>query len=139
MKAHKFLILLCVATLFSCKENKLSAQKTQTLQKGVIEKIAIDDFKSKIEFETVQLIDVRTPGEYEEGYIAYAKNVNFYDVDFLTQLEKLDKNEPVYLYCKSGGRSGKASRQLLDAGFSVVYDLKGGFSGWKSAGLPFKK
>lgn len=139
MKSFQFLIFLSIAMLFSCKENKLAVQKTQTLQKGVIEKIVAGDFKSKIEFDRVQLIDVRTPEEYKEGYIAYAKNVNFYDTDFLTRLEKLDKNKPVYLYCKSGGRSGQASARLLDAGFSLVYDLKGGFSGWKSAGLPFKK
>jgi len=139
MKTYKLLLLLCIATLISCKENNLGAQKKQVAQKGVIEIIALTDFKSKIEQETVQLIDVRTPGEYIEGRISYAKNINFYDSDFLNQLEKLDKNKPVYLYCKSGGRSGKASKRLLDAGFNLVYDLKGGFSGWERAGLPIKK
>ncbi len=139
MKTYKFLVFLCIATLFSCKENNLAAQKPQVVQNGVIEKIAVADFKTKVEHETVQLIDVRTPREYNEGHIANAKNVNFYDANFLTQFEKFDKNKPIYLYCKSGGRSGKASTQLHDAGFTLVYDLKGGFAGWKTAGLPIKK
>ena len=134
MKTYKFLVFLCIATLFSCKENNLAAQKTK-----VVEKITTTDFKTKIEDKTVQLIDVRTPREYNEGHIANAKNVDFYDANFLTQFEKFDKNKPIYLYCKSGGRSGKASTQLHDAGFTLVYDLKDGFAGWKTAGLPIKK
>jgi len=139
MKIFKFLALLCIVTLFSCKENKLEAQKSNVEQKGIVEKIAVADFKSKIDHKTVQLIDVRTPEEYGKGHITDAKNVNFYDSDFLSQLEKLDKAKPVYLYCKSGGRSGKASTQLHEAGFNLVYDLKGGFLGWEAAGLPIKK
>ncbi len=134
MKTYKFLVFLCIAILFSCKENNLAAQKTK-----VVEKITTIDFKSKIEHETVQLIDVRTPREYNEGHIANAKNVNFYDANFYTQMNTLNKDKPLYIYCRSGGRSGKAATKLSDAGFALVYDLKDGFAGWKTAGLPIEK
>ncbi len=138
MKAIKCIVFGCLMMLFSCKEQPLEAQKTVVVSQASIEKIAPADLKTKIDLDTVQLIDVRTPKEYSKGHIANAQNINFYDADFLTQLSKLDKNKPVYLYCKSGGRSAKASKQLQNAGFSLIYDLKGGFVGWKSAGLPIK-
>jgi len=75
-------------------------------------------------------IDVRTPGEYSAGHIEGAVNWNFYDNDFITKFEDLDKNKPVYLYCRSGGRSGKAARQLQSLGFQKVVDLKGGILAW---------
>jgi len=139
MKSIKFILLICFFTLFSCKEQRLEAQKTVVGQKGVIEKIVAVDFRAKVEGQAVQLIDVRTPSEYNEGHIPLAKNVNFYDTNFLTQLAGLDKNKPVYLYCKSGGRSGKASKRLHNAGFMLVYDLKGGFSGWETEGFPIRQ
>ena len=43
----------------------------------------------------------------------------------------MDKDKPVYLYCRSGARSQKAARKLIDMGFEKVYDLKGGFMRWK--------
>ncbi len=139
MKSIKLVVIVCFFTLFSCKEQKLKAQKTIDGQQQEIAKIEAVDFKAKIEGKSVQLIDVRTPGEYSKGHIASAKNINFYDSDFLKQLEELDKNKAVYLYCKSGGRSGKASLRLHGAGFKSIYDLKGGFVAWQKAELPIKK
>ena len=83
---------------------------------------------------TVQLLDVRTPEEFKSGYIAGAKNLNFYDDDFAQQIAKLDKTKPVMVYCAKGGRSASAAEQLNQAGFSKVYDLTGGMYAWKAAG-----
>ncbi len=80
-----------------------------------------------------QLIDVRTPEEFQEGHIEGAKNINYYLDDFTTQLEQLDKTKAVFVYCKSGGRSGKSFKQLQELGFSSVYDLKGGYTAWAKA------
>ena len=135
MKSIKLVVIVCFFTLFSCKEQKLKAQKTIDGQQQEIAKIEAVDFKAKIEGKPFQLIDVRTPEEYNEGHIASAKNINFYDTNFLKLLEKLDKSKPVFLYCKSGGRSGKASARLRDAGFKSIYDLKGGFVAWQNAGF----
>ena len=59
---------------------------------------------------------------------------NFYDADFKAQLEKLDKNKPVYVYCKVGGRSGQAAAQMQAMGFTAVYNLTGGMNAWNGAG-----
>lgn len=83
-----------------------------------------------------QIIDVRTPEEFQSGHIAAAKNINLYDQDFKAQLEKLNKQEPVFVYCKVGGRSAKAAKTLHDMGFTSIYDLDGGMMSWESNKLP---
>ncbi|MFN8344713.1 MAG: rhodanese-like domain-containing protein [Spirosomataceae bacterium] len=73
-----------------------------------------------------QLLDVRTPKEWEAGKINSSKCVNFMDADFKQQVEKLDKNKPVFVYCAAGGRSTKASQILKESGFKLIYNLQGG-------------
>ncbi len=77
-----------------------------------------------------QIVDVRTPEEYAESHIEGAVNFNIYDDDFSSKIATLDRQKPVYVYCKSGKRSGKAAKILIDEGFDEVFDLKGGFDGW---------
>ncbi len=79
---------------------------------------------------SAQLIDVRTPEEFKEGSIKHAININFFDENFVEQFEKLDKDKTIYIYCASGGRSGKASKILQAKGFSHIIDLKGGYKAW---------
>lgn len=88
--------------------------------------------------KTVQLIDVRTPEEFRAGYIAGAININAYETDFVQQLERLDRNRPLVVYCKVGGRSAKAASELAKLGFENVYDLSGGMLSWENRGLPLE-
>ncbi|HRP58191.1 thioredoxin domain-containing protein [Agriterribacter sp.] len=83
-----------------------------------------------------QIIDVRTPEEFQSGHIATAKNINIYDTDFKDRLKKLNKEEPVFVYCKVGGRSAKAAKILRELGFTNVYDLQGGMMAWESNKFP---
>lgn len=83
-----------------------------------------------------QVIDVRTPEEFQSGHIAMAKNINLYDSDFKDRLAKLNKAQPVFVYCKVGGRSAKAAKTLHELGFTDVYDLEGGMMEWEKNQLP---
>jgi len=85
------------------------------------------------------LLDVRTPEEYAEGHLADAKLINYYNDDFKDQLSLLDKTKPVFLYCRSGKRSGAAAELLIELGFKEVYDLQGGFMAWSDGKYPFIK
>ncbi len=90
-----------------------------------------DSFAEAIKENNVQLLDVRTPKEYAEGHIADAKLLNYFEKDaFRKYASKLDKDEPVYLYCRSGNRSQKAAKILVDMGFTEIYDLEGGYMNW---------
>lgn len=82
-----------------------------------------------------ELIDVRTASEFEAGYIANAKNIDFLNGDFEKSIPTLDKSKTYYLYCRSGGRSGKSAELLVAAGFQSVYNI-GGFDSLAHAGLP---
>lgn len=89
-----------------------------------------EEFKNQINNKKVQLIDVRTSREYSAGHIQGAKNIDFYSGDFSNKFNKLDKNKPVYIYCRTGARSRHASGKLVDLGFQEIYDLKGGIVRW---------
>lgn len=81
-----------------------------------------------------QLLDVRTPAEFQEGHIAHALNLNIHGERFAAEIQKLDKSRPVMVYCAKGGRSANAAEQLKRAGYPEVYDLSGGMEAWRDAG-----
>ena len=87
------------------------------------------------ETENPTILDVRTPGEFGEGHIQNALNIDWNGSSFDTQVSKLDKNTTVFVYCLSGGRSGSAASQLRSNGFKNVLELDGGMMAWRSAGL----
>lgn len=72
-----------------------------------------------------QLLDVRTPEEWEQGKIASSNCINYQDVAFKDQIKKLDKTKPVFVYCAAGGRSLNASKILEKEGFKEIYNLSG--------------
>lgn len=73
------------------------------------------------------LLDVRTPMEYAEGHIENAKNIDFSDNLFEAEIDKLDKNQTIFVYCAIGVRSSKAANLLRKKGFKHVFDLDGGY------------
>ncbi|WP_225034931.1 rhodanese-like domain-containing protein [Winogradskyella sp. SM1960] len=115
--------LLMVGLCTSCLDKVLSNKEVQL--------VSADEMESILEQEDVQLIDVRTPKEYEEMHIANSQNIDFMSPTFDEDISKLDKSKPVILYCKSGGRSARCAKKLKDAGFEKIYDLEGGISKWK--------
>ncbi|SFR77232.1 rhodanese-like domain-containing protein [Maribacter stanieri] len=89
------------------------------------------EYATQIVANNIKPFDVRTASEFNSGHIKKAINVDFFNAgNFNKYFEKLDKNKPVYVYCRSGARSQKAARKLLNMGFLQVYDLKGGYSAW---------
>ncbi|MBU2945362.1 rhodanese-like domain-containing protein [Zobellia uliginosa] len=89
------------------------------------------EYATAISGSKVQLVDVRTANEFSGGHIKGAKNIDFFNsANFEKSFQKLDKNKPIYVYCRSGARSQKAARKLLNMGFTQIFDLKGGYSRW---------
>lgn len=97
------------------------------------------EFNKKLQATTdAQLVDVRTPEEYAEGHLVGATNINWNGDDFAVQAGKLDREKPVFVYCRSGGRSSAAAESLRGMGFTRVYDMLGGITKWQKAGLPLE-
>lgn len=91
----------------------------------------ITEYRSAIASGDIQLVDVRTPHEFRSGSIANAINIDFFQPTvFAEKFSRLDKDKPVYIYCRSGARSQKTAAKLIDMGFKEIYDLKGGFTQW---------
>lgn len=89
------------------------------------------EFKAEIQGNSSQLIDVRTSLEFKSGHIKNAKNIDFFSRSFNDEINKLNKQKPIFVYCRSGARSHKAAKKLAELGFIEIYDLKGGFLNWK--------
>lgn len=101
-----------------------------------IESIASEAFAEKIKTTpNAQILDVRTPEEFASEHIDKAVNVNWLADDFVANTANLDKSKPVFVYCKSGGRSAKAAAKLAELGFTNIYELQGGILKWSAAGL----
>jgi phage shock protein E len=64
------------------------------------------------------VIDVRTPDEWSAGHLEGTKNIEWQDI--LNIKNSVNKDEQIYLYCRSGNRSGRATQILIDAGYSNV-------------------
>jgi rhodanese-related sulfurtransferase len=105
-----------IGTLFGIK----------TIQNDAIKVLSPTDFKQEISGQKRQLVDVRTLKEFKSGHIKGAKNIDFFSTRFYSEFEKLNKDTPVYIYCRSGSRSRQASKKLIEMGFIMIYDLKGG-------------
>jgi len=93
-------------------------------------------FAVRIGEGNAQLVDVRTPAEYAQGYLANAVNLDWTSGQLEAQAGTLDKSKPVLLYCASGRRSASAREHLAKEGFTDVVDLSGGIYAWEAQGQP---
>ncbi|WP_405293509.1 rhodanese-like domain-containing protein [Algibacter sp. Ld11] len=109
------------STLFNSKSTK----------DNIIKVLDILEFKAQTQSKKVQLVDVRTESEFNTGHIQNAINIDLSSDDFNLEFSKLDKNQAVYVYCKSGVRSRRCSNKLAGMGFMEIYDLKGGILNYK--------
>ena len=86
----------------------------------------------------IELIDVRTPVEFREVHLEIARNVPLDQLDpkVLMQARSGSGSEPLYVVCKSGGRSQQACEKFLKAGFTNIVNVEGGTTACIAAGLP---
>lgn len=117
--------------------NKASSAHEQEME--VITDVDAKQFKELISNQEGTVLDVRTPEEWAEGTIPNATKMNYHEDNFSSMVEKLDKNKPVFVYCKRGGRSSSAAEILEEKGFKKVYNLDGGISAWNDEGFETSK
>lgn len=116
-------LVLLMFSLTSCLK-----QKTEG-----VEVLEVEKFEQKLSEENVQLVDVRTADEFAEGHLPNAINIDINGDSFDIETAKLDKEKPVMVYCKKGGRSAKAAANLKAQGFKTISDLDGGIMSWDEA------
>lgn len=113
----------CLLWLSSCESE----------QESFIKKIDKETLIAEVIGKDVQLIDIRTPEEYMKGYIDDAINIDFLQEEtFKKDIQKFDKNQPIYIYCRSGGRTGRASKLMQQMGFKKIFDYSGSYNDWSA-------
>lgn len=90
----------------------------------------MSEFSPDVMEQGAMLVDVRTPEEFGQGHLEGAVNIDWFDPAFARQWENVDRDRPVYVYCKVGGRSSKAATLLDSLGFKHVVNLSGGYDAY---------
>jgi rhodanese-related sulfurtransferase len=86
----------------------------------------------------INLIDVRTPVEFQEVHLQATKNIPLdrLDAEAVAQCCRDAPGEPIYFICKSGSRGQKACEKMLAAGHSDAVNVEGGIEACVAAGVP---
>lgn len=100
--------------------------------------VSTPEFEEAITKSEVQLIDVRTPEEYQSGHIRKAINIDVKSSSFSVKILTLNKTIPVAVYCRSGMRSKAAAEILLRKGYTVI-ELNKGILDWMGNGKSVTK
>ena len=130
MKFGNLFLLLIVFSLESC---------TFSIEKKVegeceVHSVSVEAFADSISRPGVQLVDVRTPEEFNSGNIPGSVNINVMTGHFGEEASGLlDKSRTVAVYCRSGNRSKNAAKVLSMMGYNVV-ELDSGYKAWQESG-----
>lgn len=84
---------------------------------------------------SVDLIDVRTPVEFREIHVTFARNIPLDQLNGNELSKDRDRNAPLYVICRSGNRSKQGCDKLIAAGFTNVINVAGGTQAWDKAGF----
>ena len=124
-------LLLIVVTVPACTGGTEPAQPTAAEESGAeYHKInAADALAMMEEDDMVIVLDVREQSEYDSGHIKGATLLPSGSVKDKAAEVLPDKDATIIVYCRSGSRSGAASRTLVSLGYTNVYDL-GGLTSW---------
>jgi rhodanese-related sulfurtransferase len=122
------------------KQHAPAFLKIATEAKRLVKECTVADVKSRLERkETFQLIDVREDREWEAGHLPGAIHLGKGIIERDIEKTIADTSAPLVLYCGGGFRSAMAAKNLQEMGYTNVISMDGGFSGWKTAGLPIEQ
>ena len=96
----------------------------ENIKNGLVDQFFIEDIDNAIKDKTIELVDVRTPFEYQNGHIENSINIPVDEIR--NNLDKLDKSKTIYLICQSALRSYIALRILSQLGYKCKH-LAGGY------------
>ena len=134
MKGIAFILLS--AFLFGCETQPSKIDSPQVVTTAGVSEISPAAAKPAVEAAYSQFIDVRSVEEYDAGHAYRARNIPLETL--ASNLDKLEKNEPVYIICRTDNRSRQAAKVLVEAGFAQAIVVTGGTEAWKAAGYPME-
>ena len=120
----KYFFILSFTLFFSCN----------LINNDSVNEIDSDELTEFLQINDAILVDVRRDDEYINGHIENSINIDYMSDEFVKNTERLDKNMPIILYCRSGRRSYLSAIILSENGFKEVYNLEGGILSWIEIG-----
>ncbi len=128
MRKLTILLFVMMIALTGCGMDKQSSNTDKENNK--FETISTEEAKKMMKNENNYLIlDVRTKEEYKEGHIPNAINIPNEIISADTVSELKDKEQLIFVYCRSGARSRQASEKLVKLGYTKIRDF-GGIGNW---------
>jgi rhodanese-related sulfurtransferase len=125
--AFFFIISASIIACGSQSNSSTNSPNQEVKQTARVKQLAQHDLKQVLAQDSVIVVDVRTPGEVQAGYIPEADLfIDYRSASFQSKIKELDPNYTYVMYCRSGGRSGQASSFMVQNGFNNVYNLQGG-------------
>jgi rhodanese-related sulfurtransferase len=85
------------------------------------------------------VLDVRTPGEFNQGHVKGAVNIDVSQPDAFDKYLKLNRNAKYIVYCRTRNRSGVVTNYMAQNGFKTIYQITDGIVGWNANNLPLVK
>lgn len=133
----RFLLYLLIISIHATSCGQRNNETASTSNGSIASSIDANEFEKGIQQADVQILDVRTAGEFASGHLKNAMQANYNNQnEFVERTKHLDKNKPVYIYCLSGMRSQGAMSTLQEMGFNKLYHLVGGINSWKRSNKP---
>ena len=128
MQHPRYLLIMILALLAACS---LESGAPAISQQQLLDTINGGD--------EILILDVRTAGEYTQGFIPGAKHLDHREIDGRLHEIAEYKQHPVVVYCLSGLRAAMVESTLIGNGFERVFHLRGDWSAWKENSLPVAK
>lgn len=127
-----FILIFSLLFLASCSIGRLT-------KKGVYEEVSSETYLKYVEDSSVQIIDVRTKGEFEKAHIEGAVNYSYLGGGFKKEVKSadLDPNKTTLIYCETQHRSLFAAKKLYALGYKKIIDLDKGMMRWRKDGFPY--
>ncbi len=132
-------LVLGLTSVTGCVQSETDTAGLETatqIIKNITPKEALTLIENNRDNPNFVILDVRTPQEFAEERIENTINLDYYTDTFEGELNKLDKNKPYVIYCRSGMRSGVTLDLMKELGFKEVYNILGGILAWKADVLP---
>jgi hydroxyacylglutathione hydrolase len=117
-----------------CLAGGMDAWVTGGLRVQGLAQLPVQELNKLLPPRDFQLLDVRTPHEWDEGHLPGARYLFLGELP--AKLRDLNPDKPVVVYCASGYRSSLAASILLASGFTAAANVPGGYQAWTAAGFP---
>ncbi len=129
-------IIMLSLSIWGCQGNSQTDQPIAdipsiTLPDSVFTSTTVPECRKYLKHSEVELLDVRTQEEFDQGHIENALLIDVKNKNFADLVGKLDKQKTYIVYCRSGRRSLTASDIMIKQGFTRIINMEGGYNAWK--------